>query len=325
MTNRVRRALAVTLIALAATPAMTFAQSGYPTKPIRLVVPFPPGAGTDTVARFVAQKLAESMGATIVVENKTGAGGAIGAAEAAKAEPDGYTLLFVASPFTTVAASAKAPGYDPLRQFVPVAPIAAGPLAFVVNPDVPAATMREFIAYARQHPGKVNYGSAGPGSVNHLALELFKVRTGTDIVHVPYRGIADATKDLLGGQLQAMTASIPATLPQLAERRVRVLAVTGDRRIAQLPDVPSWQEQGVADANVVNYWGIVAPAGTPRDVVAKLNAATQQVLAQPDVKARLEREGAELIPGPPERLGAVIERDLAGWKKLIADAKLTFE
>ncbi len=325
MTNRVRRALAVTLIALAATPATALAQSGYPTKPIRLLVPFPPGAGTDTVARFVAQKLAESMGATIVVENKTGAGGAIGAAEAAKAEPDGYTLLFVASPFTTVAASARAPGYDPVRQFVPVAPIAAGPLAFVVNPDVPAATMREFIAYAKQHPGKVNYGSAGPGSVNHLALELFKARTGTDIVHVPYRGIADATKDLLGGQLQAMTASIPATLPQLAERRVRVLAVTGDRRIAQLPDVPSWQEQGVADANVVNYWGIVAPVGTPQEVVAKLNAATQKVLAQPDVKARLEREGAELIPGPPERLGGVIERDLAGWKKLIADAKLTFE
>jgi len=325
MTNRVRRALAVTLIALAATPATALAQSGYPTKPIRLLVPFPPGAGTDTVARFVAQKLAESMGATIVVENKTGAGGAIGAAEAAKAEPDGYTLLFVASPFTTVAASARAPGYDPVRQFVPVAPIAAGPLAFVVNPDVPAATMREFIAYAKQYPGKVNYGSAGPGSVNHLALELFKARTGTDIVHVPYRGIADATKDLLGGQLQAMTASIPATLPQLAERRVRVLAVTGDRRIAQLPDVPSWQEQGVADANVVNYWGIVAPVGTPQEVVAKLNAATQKVLAQPDVKARLEREGAELIPGPPERLGGVIERDLAGWKKLIADAKLTFE
>jgi tripartite-type tricarboxylate transporter receptor subunit TctC len=325
MTDRIRRALFVALIAFAATPATAPAQSGYPTKPIRLVVPFPPGAGTDTVARFVAQKLAESMGATIVVENKTGAGGAIGAAEAAKAEPDGYTLLFVASPFTTVAASAKTPGYDPVRQFVPVAPIAAGPLAFVVNPGVPANTMREFIAYAKQNPGKINYGSAGPGSVNHLALELLKARTGTDIVHVPYRGIADATKDLLGGQLQAMTASIPATLPQLAEQRVRVLAVTGDRRIAQLPDVPSWQEQGVADANVVNYWGIVAPVGTPQEVVAKLNAATQKVLAQADVKARLEREGAELIPGPPERLGGVIERDLAGWKKLIADAKLTFE
>jgi tripartite-type tricarboxylate transporter receptor subunit TctC len=325
MTDHVRRTLVATLIALAAAPAPAFAQTGYPTKPIRLIVPFSPGAGTDTVARFVAQKLAESMGATIVVENRTGAGGAIGAAEAAKAEPDGYTLLFVASPFTTVAASAKTPGYDPVRQFVPVAPIAAGPLAFVVNPGVPAATMREFIAYARQNPGKVNYGSAGPGSVNHLALELFKARTGTDIVHVPYRGIADATKDLLGGTLQAMTASIPATLPQLAERRVRVLAVTGDRRIPQLPDVPSWQEQGVADANVVNYWGIVAPVGTPREVIAKLNAETQKVLAQADVKARLEREGAELIAGPPQRLGELVERDLASWKKLIADAKLTFE
>ena len=325
MTDRLRRALAATLIALAVAPATALAQGTYPTKPIRLIVPFPPGAGTDTVARFVAQKLGESMGTTIVVDNKTGAGGAIGAAEAAKADADGYTLLFVASPFTTVAASAKTPGYDPVRQFAPVAPIAAGPLAFVVNPSVPASTMREFIAWAKQNPGKVNYGSAGPGSVNHLALELFKARTGTDIVHVPYRGIADATKDLLGGELQAMTASIPATLPLLADKRVRVLAVTGERRISQLPDVPSWQEQGVADANVLNYWGIVAPAGTPREVIAKLNADAQKVLAQPDVKARLEREGAELIPGPPERLGGLIERDLAGWKKLIADAKLTFE
>jgi len=325
MTDRLRRAVAATLIALAVAPATALAQGTYPTKPIRLIVPFPPGAGTDTVARFVAQKLGESMGTTIVVDNKTGAGGAIGAAEAAKADADGYTLLFVASPFTTVAASAKTPGYDPVRQFAPVAPIAAGPLAFVVNPSVPASTMREFIAWAKQNPGKVNYGSAGPGSVNHLALELFKARTGTDIVHVPYRGIADATKDLLGGELQAMTASIPATLPLLAEKRVRVLAVTGERRIPQLPDVPSWQEQGVADANVLNYWGIVAPAGTPREVIAKLNADAQKVLAQPDVKARLEREGAELIPGPPERLGGLIERDLAGWKKLIADAKLTFE
>ena len=325
MTDRSRRTLVAALTALAAIPAMALAEPGYPTKPIRLIVPFPPGAGTDTVARFVAQKLGESMGATIVIENKTGAGGAIGAAEAARADPDGYTLLFVASPFTTVAAAAKAPGYDPVRQFVPVAPIAAGPLAFVVNPNVPASTMREFIAYAKQNPGRVNYGSAGPGSVNHLALELFKARTGTDVVHVPYRGIADATKDLLGGQLQAMTASIPATLPLVAEKRVRVLAVTGDRRIPQLPDVPSWQEQGVADANVVNYWGIVAPAGTPREAIAKLNAETQKVLAQADVKARLEREGAELTPGPPERLGGMIERDLAGWKKLIADAKLVFE
>ena len=317
------RRCAAFLLAAAALPAL--AQATYPTKPIRLVVPFPPGAGTDTVARFVAQKLSDRIGQQIVVDNRTGAGGAIGAAEVAKADADGYTLLFVASPFTTVAASAKNPGYDPIAQFVPVAPIASGPLAFVVHPGVNAATMREFVELARREPGKLNYGSAGPGSVNHLALELLMARTGTTIVHVPYRGIADATKDLLAGTLQAMTASIPATLPLAADRRVRVLAVTGPKRIPQMPDVPSWQEQGVANAQVINYWGIVAPAGTPREAIARLNAETRRVLAQPDVRERLEREGAELIPGDPADLGALIANDLASWKKLIAEARLTFE
>jgi tripartite-type tricarboxylate transporter receptor subunit TctC len=301
----------------------TFAQ--YPTRPIRLIVPFPPGAGTDTIARFVAQKLAEAMKATIVVDNRTGAGGAIGAAEAAKAEPDGYTLLFVAGPFTTVAASSKNAGYDPIRQFTPVVPIAAGPLAFVVNLDVPANTMREFLALAKQKPGTLNYGSAGPGSINHLALELLNARAGTAIVHVPYKGIAPATLDLLSGQIQAMTASIPATLPYLAEKKVKVLAVTGAKRAALLPGVPSWQEEGVPGANVINYWGIVAPAGTAREIVAKLNAETLKVLAQPEVRERLEKEGAELIAGPPEQLGALIQTDLESWKKLIVDAKLQLD
>ena len=317
------RRCAALLVALVALPAL--AQATYPTKTIRLVVPFPPGAGTDTVARFVAQKLSDRLGQQVVVDNRTGAGGAIGAAEVAKADADGYTLLFVASPFTTVAASAKHPGYDPIAQFVPVAPIASGPLAFVVHPGVAATTMREFVDLARREPGKLNYGSAGPGSVNHLALELLMARTGTTIVHVPYRGIADATKDLIAGTLQAMTASIPAALPLAADKRVRVLAVTGPKRIPQMPDVPSWQEQGVANAEVINYWGIVAPAGTPRDAIAKLNAETRRVLAQADVRERLEREGAELIPGDPEQLGVLIAGDLANWKKLIAEARLAFE
>ena len=314
----------VAALSLFAAPALAQTAS-YPTKPIRLIVPFPPGAGTDTVARFVAQKLGEALKTSIVVDNRTGAGGAIGTVEAARADPDGYTLLFVASPFTTVAAASATAGYDPVRQFVPVAPIASGPLAFVVGNAVPAATMKEFLALARQRPGALNYGSAGPGSVNHLALELLKARTGTDIVHVPYKGIAPATLDLLAGQIQAMTASIPATLPYLAQNKLRVLAVTGKRRAPLLPDVPSWQEAGVQDADVVNYWGIVAPAGTAREIVGRLNAATQALLAQADVRERLEREGAELIPGPPERLGALIEADLNGWRKLIVDAKLVFE
>ena len=312
------------VLAIAMLPLGALAQDAWPTKPIRLIVPFPPGAGTDTVARYVAQKLSEGLPQPIVIENRTGAGGAIGAADAAKADPDGYTLLFVASPFTTVAASSKNPGYDPLK-FVSVAPIASGPLAFVVGANVPVNSMREFIALARREPGRLNYGSAGSGSVNHLALELMNARAGIAVVHVPYRGIADATKDLLVGQIQAMTASIPATLPQLAEKKLKVLAVTGPRRVPQLPDVPSWQDEGVPDAEVINYWGIVAPAGTPRSVVLRLNAETQKVLARPEVRERLEREGAELIPGPPERLAAVIDADFARWKKLIVEANLSFE
>jgi tripartite-type tricarboxylate transporter receptor subunit TctC len=297
----------------------------YPAKVIRLIVPFPPGAGTDTVARFVAQKLGQAMNATIIVDNRTGAGGAIGAAEAARAEPDGYTLLFVAGPFTTVAAATKNPGYDPVRQFVPAASIATTPLVFVVNSSVPAESMREFIALAKREPGKLNYGSAGTGSINHLALELLNARAGIDIVHVPYKGIAPATLDLISGQIQAMTGTVSATLPFIAEKKVKALAVTGARRAPLLPNVPSWQEAGVAHADVINYWGIVAPAGTPREVVTRLNAEVNLVLAQREVKERLEREGAEIVSGPPERLGAIIEADLASWKKLIADVKLELQ
>jgi len=318
------RLAACALLCALALPALAQAPA-YPSRPIKLIVPFPPGAGTDTVARLVAQKLGEAMGATIVADNRVGAGGAIGAAEAARADPDGYTLLFVAGPFTTVAASSKNAGYDPLTQFAPVAPIASGPLAFVVNPAVPAATMKEFLALAKQKPGTLNYGSAGIGSINHLALELLNVRAGVDIVHVPYKGIAPATVDLISGRIDAMTASIPATLPYVAQNKVRVLAVTGRKRAKLLPDVPSWAEAGVANAEVINYWGIVAPAGTPPEIVARLNAETQKVLAQPDVRERLEREGAELIPGSPRDLGAIIEADLRAWKKLIADARLQLE
>ena len=309
-----------------ALPSFATAQAPiYPAKLIRLVVPFPPGAGTDTVARYVAQKLGESMNVAIVVDNRTGAGGAIGAVEVAKSDPDGYTLLFVAGPFTTVAAASKNALYDPVKQFAPVAPIATSPLVFVVNPAVPASTMREFIALAKREPGKLNYGSAGPASINHLALELFNVRAGVDVVHVPYKGIAPATLDLISGQIQAMTGTVSATLPYIAEKRVKALAVTGARRAPLLPDVPSWQEEGVPNADVINYWGIVAPAGTPPEVIAKLNVEVNRVLAQRDVKARLEREGAEIISGAPDKLGTLIETDLASWKKLIVDAKLSLE
>ena len=318
------RLAACALLCALALPALAQAPA-YPSRPIRLIVPFPPGAGTDTVARLVAQKLGGAMGATIVADNRVGAGGAIGAVEAARADPDGYTLLFVAGPFTTVAASSKNAGYDPLTQFAPVAPIASGPLAFVVNPAVPAATMKEFLALAKQKPGTLNYGSAGVGSINHLALELLNVRAGVDIVHVPYKGIAPATVDLIAGRIDAMTASIPATLPYVAQNKVRVLAVTGRKRAKLLPDVPSWAEAGVANAEVINYWGIVAPAGTPPEIVARLNREVTNLLHQPEVRERLQKEGAEVTPGTPEHLGTMIRSDLEGWQKLIREARLQLE
>jgi tripartite-type tricarboxylate transporter receptor subunit TctC len=305
--------------------AGAIAQTQYPAHAIRLVVPFPPGAGTDAIARLVAQKLGDGLGQPVVVENRTGAGGAIGAVEVAKAAPDGYTLLLVASPFTTVPLVARDAGYDPVGQFTPVAAIASGPLAFVVNLALPVTSLREFIDLARREPGKLNYGSAGNGSVNHLALALFNARTGVELVHVPYRGIADAAKDLMAGQIQAMTASISATLPQMAAGKLKVLAVTGKTRIALLPDVPAWGEQGVANAEVINYWGLVAPKGTPKDVVERLNREVRRALADPAVRDRLAREGAQTLGGPPEVLGQLIADDFSKWKRLIVEAKLRFE
>jgi tripartite-type tricarboxylate transporter receptor subunit TctC len=313
--------------AAAATIASTplTGQAPFPNHPVKLIVPFPAGAGTDTIARMVAQKLGNDLGQPVVVENRTGAGGAIGAAEVAHAAPDGYTLLFVASPFSTAPVVMKDAGYDPIEQFAPVVAIASGPLAFVVNLAVPATTLREFIEVARRNPGKLNYGSAGMGSVNHLALVLFDLRAGVDMAHVPYRGIADATKDLLAGQIQAMTASIPATLPLLAAGKLKVLAVTGPKRVAQMPEVPTWGEQGVRDAEVINYWGIVAPRGTPPAVVERLNRSVGGLLAQPAVRDRLEREGVEVLGGPPGELSNLVAADYYRWKKVVADARITFE
>jgi tripartite-type tricarboxylate transporter receptor subunit TctC len=265
------------------------------------------------------------MGGTIVVDNRTGAGGAIGAEAAAHADPDGYTLLFVASPFTTVAAASAKPTYDPVNQFAGIALIATGPLVFVTNTTVPATSMRELLALAKTKPGTLNYGSAGNGGINHLALELLKMRTGTNIVHVPYKGIGPATIDLLSNQIQLLTGTIPAVLPFVKDGRVRALAVTGNHRSPLLPDVPSMPEAGVPNYEVYNYWGLVAPVGTPREIIAKLNAEIQKLLANPEVREKLEKDGVDLTPSGPERMQAFVGADMAAWKRLIAEGKLVLE
>jgi len=298
----------------------------YPDRPIKLIVPFAAGAGTDAVARFTAQKLEEQLKQPVVVENRVGASGAIGTQAVANAAADGYTLLFVASPFTTVAAATPAAAnYDPIKQFVPIALIAAGPLVWIANAQAPFTSIREMIVYAKANPGKLAYGSAGAGGVNHLALELFKVKTGTDILHVPYKGIAPATTDLLGGSIMTLTGTIPAVLPHIKSGKARALAVTGDKRSSLLPDVPTVKESGANGTEVYNYWGLVAPVGTSSAIVQRLNAEVQKFLAQKDVQDRLASDGVELTPGGPDRLAAFIANDYNGWKKLVMDAKLKLE
>jgi tripartite-type tricarboxylate transporter receptor subunit TctC len=311
-------------LAVAFACTCVFAQQ-YPTRPVKLIVPFPPGAGTDVVARLVAQRLGEQLGANFIVENRAGAGGAIGAEAVAKSEPDGYTLLFVASPFTTVAATASKPAYDPVKHFAPVASIALGPLVWAVSPAFPARTMQELIALARTQPGKLTYGSAGPGSVNHLVLEMLRHRTAIEIVHVPYKGMGPALVDLIGGQISMLTTTVSGAMPYMKQEKLRVLAVTGTRRTKLLPNVPTMQEAGVQPFDVNNYWGIVAPAATAQDVIARLHAEVQRLLATSDFQERLGREGVEPMPGSSDSFGRFIRDDYAAWRGLIVAAKLTFD
>lgn len=288
-------------------------------------MPFAPGAGTDAMARLVAQKLGEVMNATFVVDNRAGASGAIGTQYVAQAAADGYTLLLVASPFTTVAASLPSANYDPLRQFTPVGMIASGPLVWAANTALPANSMQELIALARQKPGVLNYGSAGAGGVNHLVLELLKARTGTFITHIPYRGVAPATMDMIGGQIQLVTGTIPALLPFIKNGSIKPLAVTSAKRSSALPNVPSMSEVGLAGFDVVNYFALMAPAGTPAAIVNQLNAAINKVVALPEVLARFKADAVEASPGSPALLGHFIEADYRAWRNVVKTQNLKIE
>nr|WP_315230975.1 tripartite tricarboxylate transporter substrate binding protein [uncultured Albidiferax sp.] len=301
------------------------ARPAYPDKPVKIVVPFAPGAGTDAMGRLMAQKLGEVMGANFVVENRTGASGAIGTQAVATAPADGYTLLLVASPFTTVAAAMPSAHYDPLTQFAPVGMIASGPLVWATNTQMPARDMKELVRMARQQPGVLNYGSAGAGGVNHLVLELLKARTGTFITHIPYRGVAPATMDMLAGHVQLVTGTIPALLPFIKDGRVRPLAVTSAKRSSALPDVPSMAEAGFPGIDVVNYFALMAPAGTPVAIVNQLNAAINQVVAMPEVVARFKADAVDAAPGSPALLGHFIEADYRAWRNVVKTQNLKLE
>jgi tripartite-type tricarboxylate transporter receptor subunit TctC len=305
-------------------PSMALAQ-GFPQRPITLVVPFAPGGGSDSLARELGKLMQEKLGQPIVVDNRGGAGGAIAAAQVAQARADGYTLLFVTSTFVTVAATDRKLPYDILKDFTPIAMLGRGPLLLVVNKDLPISTVAQLVDAAKKKPDAFNYVSAGPGSINHLAGELFVQRTGAKMTHVPYKGSGPATMDLIGGQAQVFFATVPTILGQVKGDKVRLIGTTAKARTRLFPNVPTVQESGVKDFNVETWWGIVGPPGMPSDVVATLNKAINAAASGEEMRRRFETEGADPFIGAPSDLASVLKDELEGWKKVVREGDLKIE
>jgi len=304
-------ALAVSPIAAAQAPA-------YPTKPIRIVVPFPPGGATDILARDVAQKLTDAWGQSVIVDNRPGAGGNIGSELVAKSAPDGYTLEMGTVGTHAINASlyAKMP-YDNVKDFAPIILVAGVPNVLEVNPSLPVNSVTELIAYAKANPGKLNFASSGNGTSIHLSGELFKVMAGVEMTHVPYKGSAPALQDLIAGQVQLMFDNLPPSLPQIKAGKLRALAVTSAARAPALPDVPTVAEAGLPGFEASSWFGLLAPAGTPPAIVAKINAEVGKWLATPEAKENLAKQGANAAGGTPEDFAKHIAAETAKWAKVV--------
>src|SRR5881398_1122011 len=301
--------------AMLAAPALVRAQ-GYPSKPIRYIVPVAAGGGNDMIARVVTERWGKLLGQTFVVDNQSGGGGVVACQVTSRAAPDGYTLMqgYVATHGTTPAT--RHVNYDAIKDFTPIGMIGATPNVLAVHSTVPAKTVQEFIDYVKRNPGKVSYGSAGAGSLTHLTMELFKQETGAFMLHIPYRGIAPAITDLLGGQTQAMFPGLAAALPHLRAGRMRALAVTGKQRSPQLKDVPTMQEVGFKGFDAMQWYGSVGPAGIPADVVRRLNETQVAVLKAPDLVEKLASEAVEPWPMSPAQFGQYIRSEIARWTAL---------
>ncbi len=299
---------------------------GYPGKPVRLIVPFAAGGGNDSVARLVGKRLSDGLGQQVVIDNRPGAGGVLGAELAAKSQPDGYTLFLggVGSHAINPNLHERLP-YDPIKDFAPIALLASAPLILVVHPSVPANSIREFIALARVRPGQLDYASNGNGSSSHLAAVMFEAMAGVKMVHVPYKGLSPALADLLSGRVQLMFSSVVAILPHIKAGKLRGLAVTGGKRLSSMPGLPTLAESGLAGYEASSWYGVLAPAGTPREIIARLNAEMVKALDRPEVKSSLLAEGAEPIGGTPEQFAAHIKSEKERLGKLIRDAKIRLE
>jgi tripartite-type tricarboxylate transporter receptor subunit TctC len=325
MTATRRSLLAATLLAPAlSTPAARAQAPWTPTRPTRFVVPFPPGGATDVVARVLAERLQDAFGQPVVVENRTGAGGNIGVENVVRSAPDGTTILMGTTGTLTVNPHLYATlGFDPLRDLAPVSMAFATDHVLIVNPQVAAQTAQEFLALVRARPGALSYGSAGSGSSTHTVPELFKLAARVEITHVPYRGSAPALNDLVAGNVQVMLDQIPSAIGQIQGGRVRALAVTGARRSPLLPEVPTMAEIGLPDAQATSWGAVMAPGGTPAPVVARVNAAIRDALAQPPVRERLAAAGAEGVASTPEELAAFLRAESDKWARVVREARIT--
>jgi tripartite-type tricarboxylate transporter receptor subunit TctC len=312
------------VLAAPAGAALAQAQS-FPAKPIRVIVPFPPGGSTDFLARIVGQKLTAAWGQQVIIDNKPGAGGTLGAAEAARAAPDGYTLLMGAV-HHEIATSvyAKLP-YDFQKDFAPITVVAIVPNILVVNPALPVTSVKELIAYAKANPGKLTYGSAGMGTAHHLIGEQFNMLAGVDILHVPYKGSSPAVADLVAGQVSLMYDTVASCLPHVKAGKLRAIGVATAKRSASLPDVPTIAEAALPGFEVTTWFGFLAPAKTPPEIIAKLNAEVVKILNMPDVRERLIASGSEPVGNTPEQMAAQIARETAQFATIVKKAKLVVE
>lgn len=314
--------MAAALAAGASLPHTAPAQASYPSKPVRFIVPFPPGGPVDVTARALTARLTEMWGQTAVVENRAGAGGIVGAEVAARAPADGYTVFVCAIHHSVLPGLRPGLSYDIERDFAPVSLGAMFPVILVAHPSLPVKSVPELIAHAKKNPGKVAFASSGNGGGTHLAGELFAALAGIDLLHVPYKGSAPAMTDVLGGQVPLMFADAPTALPQIRAGRVRALGLASPRRSALVPDIPTIAESGLPGYEAYSWAAFVVPAATPKEVVAKLNADIVRALSQPDVKQRLLDSGAEAMPTTPEQFGRMLKSEIAKWTRIIREKNI---
>lgn len=320
-----RRTLLQAAPALIYAPSLALAQTAYPSKPIRYIVPVAAGGGSDLVGRTVTERWGKVLNQSFIVDNQGGGGGVIACQTTARSVPDGYTLMqgYVATHGTSPA-TRKLP-YDPIKDFTPIGMIGATPNVLVVNNSLPVKNVKELIEYLKKNPGKVSYGSAGPGSLTHLTAELFKQASNSFMVHIPYRGIAPAITDLIGGQTQVMFPGLAAALPYLKGERMRALAVTGRKRHPLLKDVPTLEESGFKGFDAIQWYGVVGPAKMPEAIVKTLSTSLAQVLAQPEMKVKLSTEAIELVQMTPEFFGSFMQIDIARWTRLAKERNIQLD